>query len=152
MIKECVSPPRLLELCPACARQHLHVKSGGKGKRHAVVCQSTEFLPGRRRKLGNTSALPPAAGYLTSAVGAGAASLLPPALIPPALILPSHIPLVPCEGGAAAVGKMSCNRYPVHVKAVGFMQCRKQKVLEFFIFSLFLALFFSLNIIYRLGG
>ncbi|NXM60237.1 NOXO1 oxidase, partial [Illadopsis cleaveri] len=24
-------------------------------------------------------------------------------------------------------GKMSCNRYPVHVKAVGFMQCRKQK-------------------------
>ncbi|NXQ21769.1 NOXO1 oxidase, partial [Peucedramus taeniatus] len=24
-------------------------------------------------------------------------------------------------------GKMSCNRYPVDVKAVGFMQCRKQK-------------------------
>ncbi|NWT72515.1 NOXO1 oxidase, partial [Prunella himalayana] len=36
-------------------------------------------------------------------------------------------PLAPCEGGAAAVGKMSCNRYPVDVKAVGFMQCRKQK-------------------------
>ncbi|NXQ36581.1 NOXO1 oxidase, partial [Alaudala cheleensis] len=36
-------------------------------------------------------------------------------------------PLAPCEGGAAAVGKMSCNRYPVDVKAVGFMQCKKQK-------------------------
>ncbi|NXU03525.1 NOXO1 oxidase, partial [Buphagus erythrorhynchus] len=36
-------------------------------------------------------------------------------------------PLAPCEGGAAAVGKMSCHRYPVNVKAVGFMQCRKQK-------------------------
>ncbi|NWY92655.1 NOXO1 oxidase, partial [Loxia curvirostra] len=36
-------------------------------------------------------------------------------------------PLAPCEGGAAAVGKMNCNRYPVDVKAVGFMQCRKQK-------------------------
>ncbi|NXB81720.1 NOXO1 oxidase, partial [Donacobius atricapilla] len=36
-------------------------------------------------------------------------------------------PLAPCKGGAAAVGKMSCNRYPVDVKAVGFMQCRKQK-------------------------
>ncbi|NXT62382.1 NOXO1 oxidase, partial [Chaetops frenatus] len=38
------------------------------------------------------------------------------------LILPA-----PCQGRAAAVGKMSCNRYPVDVKAVGFMQCRKQK-------------------------
>ncbi|NXD02642.1 NOXO1 oxidase, partial [Certhia familiaris] len=36
-------------------------------------------------------------------------------------------PLAPCKAGAAAVGKMSCNRYPVDVKAVGFMQCRKQK-------------------------
>ncbi|NXX16807.1 NOXO1 oxidase, partial [Podargus strigoides] len=29
--------------------------------------------------------------------------------------------------GEAALGKMSCARYPVDVKAVGLMQCRKQK-------------------------
>ncbi|NXA02891.1 NOXO1 oxidase, partial [Nesospiza acunhae] len=28
---------------------------------------------------------------------------------------------------SSSLGKMSCNRYPVDVKAVGFMQCRKQK-------------------------
>ncbi|NWW87858.1 NOXO1 oxidase, partial [Rhynochetos jubatus] len=31
------------------------------------------------------------------------------------------------RGGRSRLGKMSCGRYPVDVKAVGLMQCRKQK-------------------------